>query len=118
MRRGIALRVAVADAGAGPDPRTLYVTIDGSERTAVLRGGVVRIGTGTLAPGRHRLRLQISDYQESRNMENVARDPPEHARADGHIHRPTNVRSRGPAAVADAFRALRVAVRASGFATR
>jgi hypothetical protein len=34
---------------------------------------VIRIGTSGLARGRHRLRLQVSDYQETRNMENVAR---------------------------------------------
>jgi hypothetical protein len=33
----------------------------------------VRIPTTGLRPGRHALRLQISDHQESRNMENVAR---------------------------------------------
>ena len=30
------------------------------------------LGTSKLEPGKHRLRIQVSDYQESRNMENVA----------------------------------------------
>jgi hypothetical protein len=32
---------------------------------------VLRIPTGRLTPGRHSLELQVSDYQESRNMENA-----------------------------------------------
>lgn len=72
-RRGTALRVAVTDAGAGIDPATLVVKLDGQPATARLRAGVVRVATAGLSPGRHRLRLQLSDYQESRNMENVAR---------------------------------------------
>jgi hypothetical protein len=32
---------------------------------------VLRIPTGGLSRGRHRLELQVSDYQESRNMENA-----------------------------------------------
>ena len=36
-----------------------------------MAGGVVRIATEGLKPGKHRLRFQVSDYQESRNMENV-----------------------------------------------
>ena len=38
---------------------------------ATLRSGVVSVTTKGLRPGRHVLRLQVSDYQESRNMENV-----------------------------------------------
>jgi hypothetical protein len=73
VRRGVVLRVAVADAGSGIDPATLVVRVDGQSAVARLRSGVVRVATGALSPGRHRLRLQLSDYQESRNMENVAR---------------------------------------------
>jgi subtilisin family serine protease len=73
VRRGTALRVRVADAGAGIDPRTLSIEVDGADRTARLRGGIVQVPTTGLGRGRHRLRLQLSDYQESRNMENVAR---------------------------------------------
>jgi hypothetical protein len=73
VRRGSPLQVAVADRGSGIDPATLVVRVDGNAVSVRLRGGVVRVPTASLGPGRHRLRLQLSDYQESRNMENVAR---------------------------------------------
>ena len=34
---------------------------------------MILVPTASLAPGRHRLRVELSDYQETRNMENVAR---------------------------------------------
>jgi hypothetical protein len=34
---------------------------------------VVSISTAGLRPGLHRLRLRVSDYQETKNTENVAR---------------------------------------------
>jgi len=37
-----------------------------------LAGGIASIATTTVTRGRHVLRLQVSDYQETRNMENVA----------------------------------------------
>ena len=45
--------------------------VDGRERRGRFAGGQVRISTAGLRKGRHVLRLQISDYQETRNMENV-----------------------------------------------
>jgi hypothetical protein len=71
VRRGTPLAVAVKDAGSGYDPATIELELDGVEQDVDLRQGVVRIPTRRLTRGRHRLRLQISDYQESRNMENV-----------------------------------------------
>jgi subtilisin family serine protease len=76
-RRGTSLRVAVSDAGAGVDPRSIDATVDGRERRASLRGGVISIRVGR---GRHRVVLQVSDHQESRNMENVPRILPNTAR--------------------------------------
>ncbi|MHB1242826.1 MAG: S8 family peptidase [Gaiellaceae bacterium] len=70
-RRG-SLLAAVSDRGAGVDPASLVVAVDGEERRATYAAGRVRIPTTGLRPGRHALRLQVSDYQESRNMENVA----------------------------------------------
>jgi subtilisin family serine protease len=71
VRAGRSLRVRVADAGSGIDARTIVATIGGKLYQARLRDGVVSITTRGLRPGRHALRLQVSDYQESRNMENV-----------------------------------------------
>jgi hypothetical protein len=70
---GRPLLVAVSDRGAGVDPASLVVRVDGRERRGRLARGVVRIPTSGLRPGRHALRLQVSDYQETRNMENVGR---------------------------------------------
>ncbi len=49
----------------------MKVRLDGSERSGTLRSGTLRIRTTGLRRGSHRLRLQVSDYQESRNTENV-----------------------------------------------
>jgi hypothetical protein len=62
------------DRGAGVDPRAVFFQFDGgSLRPASFRNGRIRIPLGSLGRGRHRLRLQVSDYQESKNMENVMR---------------------------------------------
>ena len=71
VRRGTPLLVRVADTGSGIDPTTVKVRLDGSERSGTLRSGTLRISTTGLRRGSHRLRLQVSDYQESRNTENV-----------------------------------------------
>ena len=63
--------LAVTDRGSGIDPASIVVLLDGQERTARLVGGTVRVRANALAKGSHKLRVQVSDYQESRNMENV-----------------------------------------------
>ena len=73
VRPGRAVRVRVTDAGAGVDPRSIEATIDGRETTARLSGGVVNVSTANVSTGRHRLRLLLSDHQETRNNENVTR---------------------------------------------
>ena len=67
------IRFRVSDGGAGVDPRSLEASIDGRAVTARLVGSEVRLSTSDVAPGRHRVRLSVADYQETRNMENVAR---------------------------------------------
>ena len=50
------------------------LSVDGRRHASRRRRGArgsSAIPTTGLAPGRHRLRVQVSDYQESRNMENV-----------------------------------------------
>ena len=49
----------------------MTATVDGRIVSFSLRDGVIRIPTSSLKRGAHRLRVQASDYQESRNMENV-----------------------------------------------
>ena len=65
--------VAASDRGAGVDPASIVVRIDGDEHAGRFTAGAVRVATAGLRKGRHVLRLQVSDYQESRNMENVGR---------------------------------------------
>jgi subtilisin family serine protease len=68
------IRLRVRDSGAGVDPASATVRIDGVRVDDVeVRAGILFVGTAQLSRGRHRLRAQISDFQESRNMENVGR---------------------------------------------
>jgi subtilisin family serine protease len=69
--RGDPVLVAATDAGSGVYPGEIPTMVDGRRVTVSYRRGVVRIDTGRLAPGRHRLRLRVSDYQETKNTENV-----------------------------------------------
>ena len=79
--RGV-LRVRATDAGSGIDPQFVRLTVDGHFRahqydpaanlvTASLRG---------LKRGRHHFQLLVSDYQESKNMENVRKILPNTSR--------------------------------------
>ena len=70
---GESVLVSATDAGAGVDPESIRIVVDGSSRSGTLRGGLLSISTGGLSAGTHRLRLRVSDYQESKNTENVAR---------------------------------------------
>jgi hypothetical protein len=63
------VRFAVTDAGAGVDPKSIGLRIDGSlHRFTLVRG--VLTGRG-VAPGAHTVRLVVSDFQEPKNMEDV-----------------------------------------------
>jgi len=73
VRRGRPIVLAVSDAGAGVYPDSIRAAIDGRTVRVTYRGGVVRIPTAGFSAGKHRLRFRISDYQETKNTENVAR---------------------------------------------
>ena len=73
VNRGDPLRIAATDGGSGVYAESIVASVDGDTASASFNGGVVRVSTGGLAPGRHRLRLSVSDYQETKNTENVAR---------------------------------------------
>ncbi len=51
--------------------RSIVARVDGAERAATFRNGRVLVSTNGLSRGSHALVLQVSDFQESRNMENV-----------------------------------------------
>jgi len=66
------LVVGASDRGAGVDPASIIVQVDGrSVDGAAFRAGRIRIPVGSVGAGRHQLALQVSDYQEAKNMENV-----------------------------------------------
>ena len=65
--------LAVTDAGSGVDPASLSATVDGMQHDVAFSGGRAVIASGTLARGTHKVVLVVSDYQESKNMEDVAR---------------------------------------------
>jgi subtilisin family serine protease len=73
VSRGRPLLVSAVDTGAGVYPQSIRVTVDNSTAGSTLRGSLISIPTGGLSPGTHRLRMRVSDYQESKNTENVAR---------------------------------------------
>jgi subtilisin family serine protease len=65
--------VSAMDPGAGVDPRLVSASIDGRLAEARYSRGFVRVSTSGLQPGTHRLRIRVSDHQETKNTENVAR---------------------------------------------
>jgi hypothetical protein len=64
------IRFAVSDAGAGVDPNSIVVKIDGKPSDPTYRRGIVSVKKG-VTPGTHHVTLRVSDYQESKNMEDV-----------------------------------------------
>ena len=71
---GRPLLIAASDRSSGVDPASVVVQIDGDEHEGRFARGTVTVSTTqALSKGRHALRFQISDFQESRNMENVSR---------------------------------------------
>ena len=77
VRPGGTLRFQASDAGAGIDPLTIFASVDGRSRTPTYAPSGTRmtitVPVGKLSPGLHQVVLQISDHQESKNMENTPR---------------------------------------------
>jgi subtilisin family serine protease len=75
-RSSAAITLAVTDRGSGFDPLSLVARIDGKR---IMRVGYsratsrLRVPIGGLGAGRHTLVVQASDFQESKNMEDVPR---------------------------------------------
>ena len=74
------LPIVATDAGAGVDPASTVATVDGRARRTRHTRGRILVDVRGVRRGRHRLTLQVSDYQESRNMENVPRILPNTSR--------------------------------------
>jgi subtilisin family serine protease len=73
VRQGEPIRLRVSDPGSGIDVRSLEATLDGRSARVRLVGSEIRIPTASLGAGRHRLRVSLADFQETRNNENVSR---------------------------------------------
>jgi subtilisin family serine protease len=73
VKAGSRLGLSVTDAGSGVDPKSVAATIDGKAVDASFSAGRATVGSTAVAPGKHRLVLRVSDYQELKNMENVPR---------------------------------------------
>ncbi len=75
LEAGQPLRLQVTDAGSGVDPRAFVALLDGQSAaqppTYDAKTGIVSIDVSALGPGSHDLVFEASDYQETKNMENV-----------------------------------------------
>ncbi|MGZ8795179.1 MAG: S8 family peptidase [Gaiellaceae bacterium] len=72
VRKGF-LELAVGDGGSGVDPLSLQARIDGDFVPVSFASGRARLSLAGNRRGRHTLTFTASDYQETKNMENVAR---------------------------------------------
>jgi subtilisin family serine protease len=63
------ITVSLADRGAGVDPESIQATLDGHSVIERFRHGLLTLVT---SPGRHLVIITASDYQELKNMEDVA----------------------------------------------
>ena len=66
-------RAGCPDGGSGVDPVSLQARIDGDFVPVSFGSGRARLSLAGDARGRHTLSFTASDYQETKNMENVAR---------------------------------------------
>jgi hypothetical protein len=75
---GQPLRLLVRDRGSGVDLQSLFARVGGRSPSILYRPstGIVSLGVGRLARGRHRLLFSVADYQETKNNEDAARTLP------------------------------------------
>lgn len=71
VRAGEPIRLAVSDSGSGVDPLSLTAYRGSTEVPFSYAHGIVSLETTTLAPGPHPITLVASDYQETKNMEDI-----------------------------------------------
>ncbi len=62
------IRLVATDAGSGVDPHSIVATVDGKAVRPTWSAGTITLPA---RPGRHALVLHVSDYQETKNMEDV-----------------------------------------------
>ena len=73
VSRGGSLRIKVSDRGAGVWTASLAATVDGRRAGVRFARGRASVPVGSLGRGRHHLVFRASDWQETRNHENVYR---------------------------------------------
>jgi hypothetical protein len=71
--RGRFLELAVRDNGSGVDPTSMAAHVDGDTVPVSYASGLARVPLLSLSRGRHTLTFTVSDYQETKNMEDVSR---------------------------------------------
>jgi hypothetical protein len=71
VRAGRPVKLAVTDAGSGVDPASIAASVGTFRPSTTFKRGVLSIPTRGLARGTQRVTVRVSDYQETRNMENV-----------------------------------------------
>ena len=68
---GQPIRLALRDSGSGVDPRSLRAKVGGRWVRLRYADGVLLLRTKGLHPGRQAVMVRASDYQETKNMEDV-----------------------------------------------
>ncbi|HEY2310798.1 MAG TPA: hypothetical protein VGH46_06750, partial [Gaiellaceae bacterium] len=68
---GRPLRLAVHDSGSGVDPQGFSAKVEDKPVPLSYANGVLSLRTKDLRPGRATLVVTASDYQETKNMEDV-----------------------------------------------
>ncbi|HEU5244742.1 MAG TPA: S8 family serine peptidase [Gaiellaceae bacterium] len=68
---GEPIRLAVRDSGSGVDPRSLRAKVGGRWVRFSYRDGALLLRTKGLHPGKQAVMVRASDYQETKNMEDV-----------------------------------------------
>jgi subtilisin family serine protease len=66
--QGDDVAIRATDAGSGVDPASITAFVDGSPTQATWGNGIVRVA---VTAGRHKVVVHVSDYQETKNMEDV-----------------------------------------------
>jgi subtilisin family serine protease len=68
---GRPIRVVVRDSGSGIDPRSFHATVGGRSVRFRYVNGMLWLRTKRLRPGKQAVIVKASDYQETKNMEDV-----------------------------------------------
>jgi subtilisin family serine protease len=81
-RRGGRLLISAVDRGSGVNPRSIRVVVGAEARPARYdaRRRMIVVSLGGVTRGRKLVQAEVSDHQESKNQENVARILPNTAR--------------------------------------